>query len=98
MSDNVAGRSAARQKPGAKAGAPLTRAKKRWSCRAWSWACSSRFGSGAQDVVPVAALDWRAKPGEWDPEFFAKRSVAVYEAVARSIGVCSAAEKRAGQH
>src|SRR5208283_4928384 len=57
----------------------------------------SRFGSGAQDVVPVAPLDWRAKPCEWDPKFFAKRSVAVCEAVARSIGVRSAAEKRAGE-
>src|SRR5580693_2949339 len=68
------------------------------SHRAWSWLRSSRFGSGAQDVVPVAPLDGRAKPREWDPEFFAERSVAVCEAVARSIGVRSAAQKRAGEH
>ena len=57
-----------------------------------------RFGSGAQDVVPVTPLDGRAKPRERDLEFFGKRSVAVCEAVARSIGVRSAAEKRAGEH
>src|SRR5271170_5900343 len=68
------------------------------SHRAWSWPRSSRFGFGAQVVVPVAPLDWRAKPREWDPESFGKRSVATCEAVARSIGVRSAAEKRAGEH
>ena len=50
-----------------------------------------------QDVVPVAPLDGRAKPREWNAKFFAKRSVAVCEAVARSIGVDSAADKRAGE-
>ena len=92
--------------PGGRAGVRTSGARKRgrqrpkerrWP-RAWSWARSSPFGSGAEDVVPVAPLDGRAKPHEWDPEFFGQRSVAVCEAVARSIGVRSAAEKRAGEH
>src|SRR5271166_5986073 len=75
-----------------------SRPKKQRSYPARSCLRSFRFGSGAQDVVPVTPLDGGAKPREWDPEFFAKRSVAVCEAVARSIGVRSAAEKRAGEH
>src|SRR5271166_1339025 len=74
-----------------------SRPKKQRSYPAWSCLRSFRFGSGAQDVVPVAPLDGRAQPREGDPEFFGKRSVAVCEAVARSIGVRSAAQKRAGE-
>src|ERR1700733_1653655 len=51
--------------------------------------------AGAKDVIPVAAFDWRPKSREWHAEFFRERSVAVCEAIARSIGVRSAAEERA---
>ena len=44
------------------------------------------------------ALDWRAKPRERDAEFFRKRSVPVGKAIARSIGVGGATEKRVREH
>src|ERR1700733_12870377 len=56
------------------------------------------FRLSVQNLVPVTAVNGRPKPRERDAEFSRKRLVPVGKAIARSISVGGATEKRVRKH
>src|ERR1700728_2457483 len=64
------------------------------SFQTFSFPSTDCFRLSVQNLVPVTAVNGRPKPRERDAEFSRKRLVPVGKAIARSISVGGATEKR----
>ena len=68
------------------------------SFQTFSFPSTDCFRLSVQNLVPVTAVNGRPKPRERDAEFSRKRLVPVGKAIARSISVGGATEKRVRKH